>query len=122
MTTLTLSAEESAARSSSKARQSSQAFMAPAVSPPRSDSSIDSASAGATFTSPEVNPRAPDVQQAGAVSSASPASQVNRSRPASRATLANWTGSLMPYLTAITLGHRSPSSRMCRAPIRGSRM
>ena len=96
--------------------------MAPAVSPPRSDSSIDSDSAGATFTIPEVNPRAPAVQQAGAVSSASPASQVNRSSPASLATQANWTGSLMPYLTAITLGHRSPSSRMCRAPIRGSRM
>ena len=87
-----------------------------------SEASRPSDSLGATLASPEVKPWAPYAQQPGAVSSASPASQVNRARPASRATPANCTMSLTPYLTPTTFGDRLPSSRMCRPPILGSRM
>ena len=65
---------------------------------------------------PEVKPRAPDTQYAGAVSSAAPASQVKRSIPASLATAANALASWMPYLTPMTFGARSASSAML-APV-----
>src|SRR5581483_8922243 len=59
LTTLTLSAEASAARSSSNARHASQIFIAPSQSPPRSVYSMPTDSLGFTLTRPEVKPRAP---------------------------------------------------------------
>ena len=67
---------------------------------------------GSTLARPEVKPRAPDTQYAGAASSAAPASQVNRSIPASLATAANTLASRTPYLTPTTFGARSASSAM----------
>ena len=119
LTTLTLSAEESARRSSSNLRTVSQTFMAAPKSSARSASNMASARPGATFARPEVNPRAPTAQKAGAVSSAAPASQVSRSIPASRATAANLVASRTAYLTPMTFGARSASSAMC-APVRRS--
>jgi len=64
---------------------------------------------------------APHAQYAGAVSSAAPASQVNRSIPASLATAANLVASRTPYLTPTTFGARSASSTMCAPVMRSVR-
>ena len=63
-----------------------------------------------------MKPCAPHAQYAGAVSSAAPASQVNRSIPASLATAANALASRTPYLTPMTFGARSASAAMS-APV-----
>ena len=65
------------------------------------------------MASPEVNPVAPTAKYPGAESSASPAIQTNRPKPASRATDANRTGSGTAYLTPMTFGATSPSARSC---------
>ena len=109
MTTLTLSADESAPRSSSNGLIASQMVIAAAKSPRRNASSIAAGIAGATLTRPEVKPLAPTGHRPGAVSSASPASQVNLPSPASLAAAAKLTGSRTPYLTPITFGQLSPS-------------
>ena len=77
------------------------------------------ARAGLTLARPDVKPCAPTAQNAGAVSSAAPASQVIRSSPASRATAANLVASRTPYLTPMTFGARSASAAIC-APVRRS--
>src|ERR1700693_5403736 len=75
LTTLTLSAEESAPRSSSNRRTDSQIFIAAPKSLPRSASSMARARAGLTLARPEVKPCAPHAQYAGAVRSAAPGRQ-----------------------------------------------
>ncbi len=122
MTTLTLSAEESAPRSSSNGLIASQVVIAAVMSPRRSAASMASGIAGATLTRPEVNPWAPTAHRPGAVSSARPASQVNPGPRASRAAAANRTGSRTPYLTPITFGQLSPSRAISGPSILVSRM
>src|ERR1035438_7624487 len=121
LTTLTLSAEESAARRSSNGRTDSHTFIATLKSPARSASSMAMDSAGATLTSPEVKPWAPTAQYPGACSSARPAIQVNLSSPASLATDANLTGSGTAYLIPITFRQLSPSRPISVPPMRESR-
>ena len=90
--------------------------MASPKSLPRSASSMASGRAASTLARPEVKPWAPPAQYEGAVSSAAPASQVNRSIPASLATAAKVLASRTPYLTPMRFGARSASAAMS-APV-----